>query len=109
MRVTTSEEARFDVDVVAVSDELVVVYFRGPGCPNCDFFATRLPILVDALEGDRVRLVKFDAYEAPTLATRFAVAGIPCFDLWRDGRRLGRMSEFHSDTYWLAVVREHLP
>ncbi len=109
MQVVSSDDTRFDADVAEVRRELVVVYFRGPGCPNCDFFATRLPTLINALEGQPVRLVKFDAYAAPALATRFAVAGIPRFDLWRDGKRLGRMSEFHSDDYWLSVVREHLP
>ncbi len=53
--------------------------------------------------------MKFDAYAESELATRFAVAGIPRFDLWRDGQRLGRMSEFRGDEYWLAVIRENLP
>lgn len=109
MEILESDAAHFDHDVVSVRDELVVVYFRGAGCPNCDFFATRLPGLREALADAPVRLVKFDAYAESELATRFAVAGIPRFDLWRDGQRLGRMSEFRGDEYWLAVIRENLP
>ncbi len=108
MEVHQGTDATFDALVRNVRGELVVVYFRGPGCPNCDFFATRLPGLIDALSGEAVRLVKFDAYAEPQVATRFAVAGIPRFDLWKNGKRLGQMSEFRGDDFWLAVVREHL-
>lgn len=109
MKITKTDAAGFAREVEEASGELVVVYFTGDGCPNCEFFASRLPGLVDALEGAPVRLVKVDAYAEPALATRFAVAGIPRFDLWRDGRRLGRMSEFRGDEFFVAVVREHLP
>jgi len=99
----------FDALVTEARDELVVVYFWGPKCPNCEVFAANLDALLEALDGERVRLVKVNAYEHDALATRFAIFGIPQFHLFRDGRHLGRMSEFVSRPYWLAVVREHLP
>lgn len=98
----------FAAEVVDVRGELVVVYFWGPDCPNCDFFATRLPGLLTQLAGESVRLVKVNAYAHPDVARAHAIAGIPQFFLYRDGVRLGRMSEFKSDAYWLAVIRDHL-
>lgn len=89
--------------------ELVVLYFWGPDCPNCDVFASHLPKLLEQLKGEPVVLVKIDAYTHPNLATRYGLFGIPHFLLFRDGQKLGRMSEFRGDAWWLAVVRDHLP
>ena len=43
------------------------------------------------------------------LATRFALYAIPQFYLYRDGKRLGKMSEFRGDAFFLQVLRDHLP
>ncbi len=99
----------FDAKVLAPRGELVVVDFWGPRCPNCEVFAAHRERLLDALAGAAMRLVTVNAYEHPALATRFAVHGIPTFVLVRDGKVLGRMSQFHGEAYWLAVVRERLP
>ncbi len=99
----------FDALVLAPRDELVVVYFWGPNCPNCEVFAARLPSLLAALGEVPARLVKVDAYEHTQVATRHGIYGIPAFHLFRDGKKLGRMSEFHGDAYWLGVIRDHLP
>lgn len=90
-------------------EALVVVYMWGPDCPNCDFFAKRLPLLWPELQNDRVVLAKIDVYEHPEVARRHAVFGIPHFLLFRGGKRLGKMSEFRGDSFWLSVIRENLP
>lgn len=89
--------------------ELVVVDFWGPRCPNCDVFAAAAPRLLRALEGAPVRIVKVNAYEEQALATRFGLHGVPTFLLVRDGKLLGKMSQFYGDEYWLSVIRERLP
>lgn len=109
IQVRHAGDEEFAAEVLDVRDELVIAYFWGPDCPNCDFFATRLPGLLKELAGAKCRLVKVNAYEHPSVATAHAIAGVPQFFLYRDGERLGRMSEFKSDGYWLAVIREHLP
>jgi thioredoxin 1 len=90
------------------NDALALLYLWGPNCPNCDFFAKRLPNLLDQLDGERLRLVKVNAYQHPELAREYGVFGIPHFVLFKAGRRIGKMSEFKGDAFWLAVVREHL-
>jgi thiol-disulfide isomerase/thioredoxin len=99
----------FDALVFAPRGELVVVEFWGPDCPNCEVFDAAAPKLLEALAGERVRFVRLDAYAYPDVARRFAVFGIPCFLLVRDGKVLGRMSEFRGTAFWLGVVRDHLP
>jgi thiol-disulfide isomerase/thioredoxin len=51
---------------------LVVAYFWGPDCPNCEVFARDLPVLLEALPSG-VKVVKTNAYEHPELARRFDV------------------------------------
>jgi len=108
-RIENVDPAGLDALLGKEKDALVVVYMWGPDCPNCDFFAKRLPGLFRELEGERVVLAKIDVYEYPEVARRHAVFGIPHFLLFKDGRRLGKMSEFRGDAFWLAVLREHLP
>lgn len=99
----------FDALVFAPRDALIVVDFWGPGCPNCEIFAKDAPALLAQLGDAPVRVVKVDAYTHEDLARRFSLFGIPTFLLVRDGKLLGRMSQYHGRAYWLAVVREHLP
>ncbi|MCA9573970.1 MAG: thioredoxin family protein [Polyangiales bacterium] len=98
----------FDTLVLEPRDTLVIVYFWGPDCPNCEFFASRLPHLLELLGEVPARLVKVNAYEHDALATRFALFGIPQFFLYRNGARLGKMSEFRGDAFFVQVVRDHL-
>jgi len=105
--VATPDE--FDSVLTREPDALVVLYMWGPDCPNCEFFATRLPGVLRALAGANVLFVKVDVYAYPALARRYGVYGIPCFMLFRGGRRIGRMSEFRGDAFFTQVIREHLP
>ncbi len=93
--------------LIAAPDALVVVYFWGPDCPNCEVFARDLPELLQAIPQTGVRVVKVNAYEHPELARRFALYGIPGFVLFKDGTKLGMMRQYNGRDYWTAVVTEH--
>ncbi len=105
-RIDHATPETFDALIASGPDELVVVYFWGPDCPNCEIFARELPELLPELPEGRVRLVKTDAYAHPELARRFAIAGIPAFVLFRGGRKLGMMRQYYGRAYWLGVVHE---
>jgi len=109
VNIVHANEETFDDLVYAPRGRLVVAYFWGVDCPNCELFATRLPVLEQALAGSPVTLVKTDVYTHPAIARRFGLYGIPAFLLVRDGVKLGMMRQFHGDGYWLSVIREHLP
>ncbi len=95
----------FDALTQRSDDALVVTYFWGPDCPNCEVFAADLPALLEDLPPG-VRVIKTNAYEYPELARRFGIFGIPCFVLFKRGRKLGMMREYHGREYWKAVIRE---
>jgi len=88
-------------------ERLIVLYLWGPDCPNCVIFKRSWSTLLPALDGLSVDLVSLDVYQHPEVATRYAVFGIPHFLLFKGGRRIGKMSEFRGEAFWLAVVREH--
>jgi thioredoxin 1 len=95
----------FDGLLAAPADQLVVVYFWGPQCPNCEVFARDLPDLLEALPKN-VTLVKTNAYEYPELARRFALFGIPGFVLFKGGTKLGMMRQYSGREFWQAVIDE---
>jgi thioredoxin 1 len=102
-------QENFDALVLEPRGELVVVDFWGEGCPNCDVYAEAEPALLSELTGAALRVVKVNAYEQEELARRFGLFGIPTFLLFRDGKLLGKMSQYYGRDYWLGVVRDHLP
>lgn len=99
----------FDQLVLEPKGELVVVDFWGPGCPNCDIYAAAEPALLSELDGARMRVVKVNAYEHEELARRYGLFGIPTFLLFKDGKLIGKMSQYYGKEYWLGVIRDHLP
>jgi len=88
------------------SERLLVLYLWGPDCPNCVIFKRSLPELLPELDKLPVDFVSLDVYAHPQVARRFAVYGIPHFLLFKSGKKLGKMSEFRGEAFWLAVVRE---
>lgn len=98
--------AELDARLAAPTDRLLLLYLWGPDCPNCEIFKRSLPRLVPELADLPVDFVALDAYAYPEVARRFAVYGIPHFLLFRAGKKLGKMSEFRGEAYFLAVVRE---
>ena len=91
--------------LIATQDVLVVVYFWGPDCPNCEIFARDLPELLGEIPPS-VRVVKVNAYEFPELARRFALFGIPAFVLFKNGKKLGMMRQYNGREFWKTVVTE---
>lgn len=96
----------FDKLIAPPTRALVVVYFGGPDCPNCDVFASDLPSLLSELSPSNIKMVKVNAYEYPELARRFALFGIPGFVLFKDGQKKGMMRQYYGKEYWKAVVTE---
>jgi thiol-disulfide isomerase/thioredoxin len=88
------------------SDRLLVLYLWGPDCPNCEIFKRSWPSLLPQLAELPVDFVTLDVYRFPEVARRYAVFGIPHFLLFKSGKKLGKMSEFRGEAFWLSVIRE---
>lgn len=95
----------FDALTRPADGRLVVAYFWGPDCPNCDVFAEDVPGLLEEVPAG-VHLVKVNAYEHTELARRFGLFGVPAFVLFKDGKVLGMMRQYHGREYWKTVVAE---
>lgn len=98
--------SELDALLAQPSERLLLLYLWGPNCPNCEVFKRSLPNLLPELEALPVDFVALDVYQYPEVARRFAVYGIPHFLLFQGGKKLGKMSEFRGESFWLAVVRE---
>ncbi|HSK95286.1 MAG TPA: thioredoxin [Euzebyales bacterium] len=79
-------EATFGTDVIAASATTpVVVDFWAPWCGPCRQLSPLLEQMAQRF-GDDVRVVKLNVDEAPRLAQRFRVQGIPAVKAFRGGR-----------------------
>jgi thioredoxin-like negative regulator of GroEL len=108
-RIEEATPETFDALVLEPRGELVLVYFWGKDCPNCEVFAADLQRVLEPFAGEKLRVVKVDASTHGSLAQRFGLYGIPNFFLFRDGKKLGKMSQYYGRAYFDRVLREHLP
>jgi thioredoxin 1 len=98
--------AALDARIASAGSKLLVAYLWGPDCPNCIIFKRSLPKLLEQLTDVEAEVLEVDVYAHPEVATRYGVHGIPHFLLFKAGQKLGKMSEFRGEKYWLDVIRE---
>jgi len=99
--------AALEARIADAGAKLLIAYLWGPDCPNCVIFKRSLPKMLERLADVDAELLEVDVYAHPEVATRYGVHGIPHFLLFKSGRKLGKMSEFRGENYWISVVREH--
>jgi thioredoxin-like negative regulator of GroEL len=99
--------AELDRRISAQGSRLLIVYLWGRDCPNCATFKRGLPKIMEHLADLEADLAALDVYTYPEIGNRYGVMGIPHFILFKDQRKLGKMSEFRGESYWISVVREH--
>ena len=82
--VTQLSAATFD-EVLASSDEPVLVDFWAEWCGPCKMFA---PVLEDVAKeyGDKVKIAKLDIDANPSTPGKYGIRGIPTVILYKDGQ-----------------------
>lgn len=83
-------EANFDKHVAA-NDLPVVVDFWAPWCGPCRMMAPAYDQAAERLASD-VRIAKLNTEDAPEIAGRFGIRGIPTMIAFRAGREVARQS-----------------
>jgi len=76
---------------VAHSDIPVLVDVRAPWCGPCRSMASMFERAAQAIE-PKVRLLKLNADNAPSVSSRLGITGIPTLLLMQDGREISRTS-----------------
>jgi thioredoxin 1 len=82
-------ESQFEAEVVQ-SPLPVVVDFYAPWCGPCKILSPRLEQLAGTFAG-RIQCVKINVDEAPALARRFDIQGIPTLLFFKDGKVVDRI------------------
>jgi thioredoxin 1 len=82
-------ESQFDAAVVQ-SPLPVAVDFYAPWCGPCKILSPRLDQLAGAFT-NRIRFVKINVDEAPALARRFEIQGIPTLLFFKNGQMTDRI------------------
>ena len=83
MAVGKTTDASFDSDVLK-SSEPVVVDFWAEWCGPCRMIAPALDEISSAL-GDKVKIVKLNVDENPTIAAKYGIMSIPTLLLFKNG------------------------
>lgn len=91
--VVDAGEGTFD-DVVNTSKVPVVVDLWAPWCGPCRTVSPLLEEMAVKYAG-RMKLVKVNVDEAPSVQSRFGVQGIPTFVLLHRGNEIGRLVGAH--------------
>ena len=96
----------FQQEVVA-SDKPVLVDFWAPWCGPCKMLAPVVEKIAGQL-GDRIKFVKLNTDENPSLAGQFGVSGIPCLILFKGGQAVDRIVGFVPKSAITSMISKHL-
>jgi thioredoxin 1 len=81
-------DANFDKEVNA-SDKPVLVDFGATWCGPCKILAPIVEKLADEFAG-KYKVCKVDIDEAPTVAAKFGINGVPTVLVFKNGQKTGR-------------------
>jgi thioredoxin 2 len=100
-----ADRASFDAETTASVP--VVVDFWAPWCGPCRMVSPALERLAEAHAG-RMKVVKLNVDDAPDIAARFGVQGIPQLLLLRAGQEVDRLVGALPEAQLRAWVARHL-
>ncbi|GLU30677.1 thioredoxin family protein [Trinickia caryophylli] len=94
----------FDAKLAAAGDALVVVFFWGVNCFNCEIAKKAMLAQPEAIRALGLTWFHANVYEERDLARRFALHGVPTWYFFYRGKRLGRATGWHGIEPFQAAV-----
>jgi len=94
----------FDAGVAGAGDALVVVFFWGVDCFNCEIAKKAMLAQPDAIRALGLKWFHCNVYEYPELGRRFGLHGVPTWFFFHRGKRLGRATGWHGLAQFQAAV-----
>jgi thioredoxin-like negative regulator of GroEL len=98
----------FNRALADTGDALVVVYFWGDACFNCDQFKKAATLKADEIRGLGLHWLQADVYADSGLRRRFALHGVPTFYVFHRSRRIGRITSWPGIAAFTEVMRKQL-
>ncbi|MBL8300378.1 MAG: thioredoxin family protein [Rhodanobacteraceae bacterium] len=90
------------------SAALDLLFLWGRDCPNCDIAKRAILAQPQQMIWPGVRWLHDNVYEDAAMATRFGLHGIPAFFVFRQGKRLGRITSWPGTDAFHATINDLL-
>ena len=98
-------DKNFDGEVT--TDTPVLVDFWAPWCGPCKMMGPVIDQLADEYHG-KIKVLKVNVDDNQSIATRFAIRGIPTIKLLKDGKEVFSASGAYPKDYWRDAIDQVL-
>jgi thioredoxin 1 len=102
----TITDATFEIEVLRLS-EPVLVDFWAEWCPPCRMMEPVIQSVAERYQG-KVRVLKLNVDENPSVAQRFGIKGIPTLIIFRGGKEAERLVGASSEQTVAQLIERHL-
>ncbi len=100
------DQKNFSTEVLQ-STNPVLVDFWAPWCGPCRMVAPVVDKVAQTFQG-RLKVVKLNTDDNPSLAGKYEVSGIPCLILFKNGEPVDRIVGYVPEKQLLGMVQKHL-
>ncbi|HLW37425.1 MAG TPA: thioredoxin [Candidatus Eremiobacteraceae bacterium] len=99
-------QSNFRTEVLQ-SPSPVLVDFWAPWCGPCRMVAPVVEKVAQSFQG-RLKVVKLNTDDNPSLAGQYEVSGIPCLILFKNGEPVDRIVGYVPEKQLVGMVEKHL-
>jgi hypothetical protein len=102
------DPASLDATLAQTRTPLAILFLWGRDCPNCDIAKRAMLADPAGLRWPGVAWLHGNVYADPELGTRFGLHGIPAFIVFRNGRKVGRITPWPGPAAFAAAIERQL-
>jgi thioredoxin 1 len=103
---TSVDQNNFQTEVLQATDP-VLVDFWAPWCGPCRMVAPVVDKVAQTYQG-RLKVVKLNTDDSPSIAGKYEVSGIPALILFKGGEPVDRIVGYVPEKQLSAMVEKHL-